>query len=67
MKPSRREQIATRVAFFVTGVAMSSWAPLVPIVRLRLGLDGGQLGGLLLCLGLGSVLSMPFSGGLAGR
>jgi len=39
----------------------------IPLVRLRLGLNDGQLGGLLLCLGLGSVLTMPLAGGLSAR
>ncbi|RYG25631.1 MFS transporter, partial [bacterium] len=46
---------------------MGSWAPLVPLVKARLSLDEAQLGSLLLCLGLGSVMAMPFSGGWAGR
>ena len=46
---------------------MASWAPLVPLAKARIGLDEGRLGGLLLSLGLGSVLAMPFSGSLAAR
>lgn len=46
---------------------MASWAPLVPLVKARLRLDEGQLGALLLCLGLGSVIGMPLSGGFAAR
>ena len=65
--PGLRERTATRVAFFVAGLAMASWAPLVPLAKARVGLDEGRLGGLLLCLGLGSVLAMPFSGALAAR
>jgi predicted MFS family arabinose efflux permease len=40
---------------------------LVPLVKAHLGLNEAQLGSLLLCLGLGSMIGMPFSGGLAGR
>ena len=65
--PGSREQVATRVAFFVAGLAMASWAPLVPLAKARIGLDEGRLGGLLLCLGLGSVVAMPLSGGFATR
>jgi fucose permease len=65
--PGRVEQMSTRVAFFVTGVAMASWAPLVPFAKARLALDEGRLGLLLLCMGLGSVVAMPFSGGLSAR
>lgn len=66
-RPGMREQVATRIVFFVTGLAFASWAPLIPFVRSRLGLDDGRLGGLLLCLGVGSVIAMPLSGGFAGR
>lgn len=65
--PGVTEQVATRIAFFVAGFAVSAWAPLVPLAKARLNLNDGQLGALLLCLGLGSVLAMPFSGGLAGK
>ncbi|HLO99352.1 MAG TPA: MFS transporter, partial [Fimbriimonas sp.] len=63
--PAKREQIATRIAFFVTGLSVASWAPLIPLVKAKLALDESILGTLLLCLGLGSVIAMPLSGGLA--
>lgn len=58
----RREQQATRIIFFVTGFAMAAWAPLVPVAKLRLGIDDGGLGLLLLCLGAGSIVAMPLTG-----
>jgi fucose permease len=42
-------------------------APLVPDIKARFNLDESSLGLVLLCLGLGSILVMPFGGGLAGR
>ena len=65
--PGKRQQISTRVVFFFAGLALACWAPLIPTLRLNLKLDDAQLGGLLLCLGLGSVTTMLFSGGLAAR
>ena len=65
--PGRPEQVSTRIAFFIAGFAIASWAPLVPLVQLRTGLDDGMLGLLLLCLGLGSIVAMPVVGMLAGR
>ncbi|WP_055049185.1 MFS transporter [Devosia sp. A16] len=64
---ARREQIATRVIFLVVGIVMAGFAPLVPLAKLRLGLDEGALGLLLLCLGLGSILAMPITGILTAR
>lgn len=65
--PGRPEQWATRLAFFFIGVALATWAPLVPFAKHRSGLDDGGLGLLLLCLGAGSILAMPLSGALATR
>lgn len=64
---ARREQIATRVIFFVLGVIMAGFAPLVPLIKARLDVDEGTLGLLLLCVGLGSIVAMPFAGALASR
>lgn len=66
-RPGARERIATRIAFFMAGFAVSAWAPLIPFARRKLALDDAQLGLMLLCLGIGSVLMMPLAGGLAAR
>lgn len=65
--PGRLEQMSTRVAFFIAGVGIAAWAPLVPYAKARAGLDEGTLGLLLLCLGVGSILAMPMAGLLATR
>lgn len=57
-----RRQTATQAVFLLAGYGRAAWAPLVPFVKARLVLDDGQLGLLLLCLGVGSVIAMPFSG-----
>lgn len=43
-RPGARERIATRLAFFIAGFAVSAWAPLIPFVKRRLALDDAQLG-----------------------
>lgn len=65
--PGIAEQRSTRAAFFVAGFGMAAWAPLVPYAKDRLGVGDGALGLLLLCLGAGSIATMPFAGVLAGR
>jgi len=65
--PGIPEQYATRMAFFVAGLGTAAWAPLVPYAKARLVLDDGTLGLLLLCLGAGSILSMPVAGLVAAR
>jgi MFS family permease len=62
-----QEQKSTRIAFFIAGFSMASWAPMVPYAKQRVGLDDGTLGMLLLCLGVGSILAMPMAGALAAR
>lgn len=65
--PGVPQQIATRLAFFVAGLGMAAWAPLVPFAKARIGLDDGSLGLLLLCIGAGSMLAMPLTGFLTGK
>ncbi len=70
--PAGRQQLAaatraTRLIFLVSGIGMASWAPMVPYVKARLGLDDASLGLVLLAFGGGSMLSMPLIGLLAHR
>jgi len=58
-------QRATRLTFFAVGFTMAAWAPLVAYAKQRLMLDDGVFGSLLLCIGFGSLLSMPFAGRIA--
>jgi MFS family permease len=60
-------RLATRLAFFVAGFAISCWAPLVPYAKERLAVDERMLGILLLCIGIGSLLSMYLTGMLSAR
>ena len=58
---------ATRVAFIANGLAFASWAPIIPFAKANTGVDEAALGLLLLCLGIGSVISMPITGWLCAR
>jgi predicted MFS family arabinose efflux permease len=64
-QPASRQ--ATRLAFLVAGFGLACWAPLVPFAKQRLAVGDGFLGLLLLCLGIGSVLTMPLTGMLTAR
>ena len=66
-KPGVREQWAVRAVFFLGGFGTASWAPLVPYLKMRLGLAEDVLGLLLLCCGIGSLVTMPLSGAAAER
>ncbi|HUQ64939.1 MAG TPA: MFS transporter [Flavitalea sp.] len=55
---------ATYLMFLICGIAVSSWAPMVPLAKQRTGLNEAGLGLILLCMGGGAILSMPFVGPL---
>lgn len=68
MQPEKTIQIAkvsTQYIFLVCGLALSSWAPMVPYAKERLNLNDGDLGLLLLLLGAGAISMMPLSGVLS--
>ena len=66
-KIGEREAHAARAFFFIGGFGAASWAPLVPLLRERLAIGDDVLGLLLLCIGIGSLVTMPLSGGLSAR
>ena len=57
-----KASFAIKAIFLVCGLAISSWAPMVPFAKDRLGLNDANLGLLLLCLGAGAISLMPVSG-----
>ncbi|CAM3448966.1 putative transport protein (permease) [Xenorhabdus nematophila AN6/1] len=59
--------MATRISFFIAGFSIASWAPLIPLVKERLGLSDGSMGLLILVFGIGSFIMMPIAGMLATR
>jgi predicted MFS family arabinose efflux permease len=65
--PARPEQLSTRIIFLIAGFGAAAWAPLVPFAKARTGIGDGELGLLLLCLGMGSFVAMPLAGALAAR
>jgi predicted MFS family arabinose efflux permease len=64
-RPATR--LATRLAFLVAGFGIACFAPLVPFAKQRLAVDDATLGLLLLCIGIGSVVAMQFTGALSAR
>jgi predicted MFS family arabinose efflux permease len=53
---------AVSAVFIGSGFAFASWASRIPQVRDRLELTPAQLGLLLLCIAVGSVIAMPLAG-----
>ena len=63
----RAEQQSTRLLFLLAGFSAAAWASLVPVAKAATGVNEGELGLVLLCLGIGSLLAMPVSGVVSTR
>jgi predicted MFS family arabinose efflux permease len=61
------ERRSTRLVFLVVGVVAAVWACLVPFAKANTELNEGNLGLVLLCLGVGSILAMPTAAALSTR
>jgi len=64
-RPATR--LSTRLLFLVAGFGYGAWAPLVPLTKIKFGLDEHILGLLILCIGIGSITAMVVTGMLATR
>lgn len=62
LQVGKKEQYAARIIFFVAGFGISTWAPMIPIIKERLQIGADVLGLLLLCIGVSSFLMMPIAG-----
>ena len=62
-----RARVAVALVFALNGLAFASWLARLPALRQALGLSTGELGLLLLCISVGSVVGLPTSGPLISR
>ncbi|MDF7811225.1 MFS transporter [Hymenobacter sp. YC55] len=60
-------RVAVGTSFFLQGLCFSSWAARIPTVQQRLQLSDTELGGVLLAVPVGLLLSLPLSGWLVAR
>ncbi|MCU1519185.1 MAG: hypothetical protein JWQ75_3906 [Pseudarthrobacter sp.] len=58
---------ATFIVFGINGLVFASWAARIPAVTETLHLTSGQMGTLLLCTAVGSLLALPTAGFVVGR
>ncbi|AWD21295.1 MFS transporter [Fuscovulum blasticum] len=63
----RRARAAVAAMFAANGFVMGAWAPQIPLLLPRHGINEFDLGLLILGLGLGAVSAMLFAGRLIGR
>jgi MFS family permease len=63
----RRYRIAASFFFFIAGLTFSTWASRIPAVQNKLHLSDAGLGGVLLALPAGLMISLPVSGWLVSK
>lgn len=57
-----KRRIALGAMFFFMGICFASWAARIPDIQAKFQLSEGELGTLLLCLPIGSLLGLPIAG-----
>jgi MFS family permease len=66
--PQRRiHRIAVSSFFFLAGICFASWASRIPDIQSKLQLNSAALGGILLCLPVGLLVSLPVAGFLVAK
>jgi MFS family permease len=66
--PKRRiHRLAVSSFFFLAGICFASWASRIPDIQAKLQLSSAALGGILLCLPVGLLTSLPVVGFLVAK
>jgi MFS family permease len=63
----KQARSAVTAIFLLNGLIFGAWAARIPAVRDRVGLSDGELGIVLACAAVGSILALPIAGGRAAR
>ncbi|HCL84447.1 MAG TPA: MFS transporter [Chitinophagaceae bacterium] len=63
----RIHRIAVSSFFFQAGICFASWASRIPDIQAKLQLNSAALGGVLLCLPVGLITSLPVAGFLVAK
>ena len=62
-----RARWAVAAIFLINGFMVGSWAPHIPLLLTKLSITESTLGLLILCFGIGALISMPWCGFLMAR
>ena len=62
-----RYRLILTLFFFIAGITFSSWASRIPTIKANFDLNDAQLGTLLLCMPISSLIGLPISGFLVSR
>ena len=57
-----KRRVALGAMFFFMGLCFSTWAARIPDIQAKFQLSEGQLGTILLCLPIGSMIGLPIAG-----
>lgn len=60
-------RIAVSTFFFINGFLYANWTARLPELQRFFGINNAQLGSVLFCIALGSIVSMPFAGWLGNK
>jgi len=61
----KQARSAVTAIFFLNGLIFGAWAARIPAVRDHVGLSDGELGIVLACAAVGSILALPIAGARA--
>jgi len=61
------QRLAVSLLFLANGFVIGSWAPKIPEFAARLYLDESELGLMIMCFGIGSLMAMPVVGALISK
>nr|WP_253272700.1 MFS transporter [Arsenicicoccus sp. oral taxon 190] len=64
---ARRAAWAVAAVFAVNGMGFATWSSRIPAIKAALDLDPAQLGGLLMCGSIGSLVGLPLAGAVTSR
>ena len=67
MDVRNRQRFFLNLFFFLSGVCFASWASRIPTIKSNFGFNEAELGTILLCMPISSLIGLPFSGWLVSR
>lgn len=67
MEVKQRQRLFLSLFFFLSGFCFTSWTSRIPTIKTAFDLNEAELGAILLCMPISSLLGLPLSGWLVSR
>jgi MFS family permease len=67
MDLKNKQRLALSTFFFLSGICFSSWASRIPTIKTAFNYNEAELGTILLCMPVSSLIGLPISGWLVAR